>query len=92
MDDLDASPQPGFLGRALRRYGMKKDPESIIAESRDPTRSLKKSLGALDLTILGVGAIIGAGIFVYAGLGAQIAGPNIIWSFVLVGFICALAG
>src|SRR5581483_1386964 len=36
--------------------------------------------------------IIGAGIFVYAGLGAQIAGPHVVWSFVLVGVICALAG
>ena len=80
------------LRDSLRRYTMKKSPESVIAESRDPTRSLKKSLGAMDLMLLGVGAIIGAGIFVYAGLGAQIAGPNIIWSFVLVGFICGLAG
>jgi APA family basic amino acid/polyamine antiporter len=82
----------GFLGKALARYGMKKDVDSVIAESSDPHRSLKKSLTALDLTVLGVGAIIGAGIFVYAGLGAQIAGPHIIWSFVLVAVICALAG
>src|SRR5438067_12501907 len=82
----------GFLGDALKRYGLKKDIHHHIAESNDPERSLKKTLTALDLTVLGVGAIIGAGIFVYAGLGAQIAGPHIIWSFVLVGFICALAG
>ena len=81
-----------MLRAALQRYGMKKAPEDVIAESRDPNKSLKKSLGATDLILLGVGAIIGAGIFVYAGLGAQIAGPNIIWSFVLVGFICGLAG
>lgn len=80
------------LGRAFQRYGQKKSPEAVIAESADPEKSLKKSLTATDLTMLGVGAIIGAGIFVYAGLGAQIAGPNIIWSFVLVGSICALAG
>src|SRR5581483_3290267 len=81
-----------FLKRALSRYGMKKAPEDVIAQANDPSKSLKKSLGALDLTLLGVGAIIGAGIFVYAGLGAQIAGPHIIWSFVLVGAICGLAG
>ena len=81
-----------LLRDALSRYAMKKSPEDVIAESRDPNKSLKKSLGATDLVLLGVGAIIGAGIFVYAGLGAQIAGPNIIWSFVLVGFICGLAG
>ena len=81
-----------LLRRSLERYSLKKAPEDVIAESNDPSRSLKKSLGALDLVILGVGAIIGAGIFVYAGLGAQIAGPHIVWSFVLVGIICALAG
>ncbi|MFA5861363.1 MAG: amino acid permease [Candidatus Thermoplasmatota archaeon] len=78
--------------RSLQRYALKKDPDDVIAESKDPSKSLKKTLTALDLTVLGVGAIIGAGIFVYAGLGAQIAGPHIIWSFVLVGIICALAG
>lgn len=74
------------------RYGLKKSPEEIVEQAKDPSKSLKKTLGALDLTMLGVGAIIGAGIFVYAGLGAQIAGPMVIWSFVLVGSICALAG
>ena len=81
-----------LLRRSLERYGLKKSPESVIAESTDPSRSLKKSLGAFDLVILGVGGIIGAGIFVLVGLGAQTAGPNIIWAFVLAGFICALAG
>src|SRR5438067_2096535 len=81
-----------LLKRSFARYGMKKSPEDVIAQANDPSKSLKKSLGALDLTILGVGAIIGAGIFAYAGLGAQIAGPHIIYSFILVGFICALAG
>ena len=84
--------RPGLLTRSLERYGLKKSPEDIIAQARDPTRSLKKTLGALDLTILGVGAIIGAGIFVLAGLGATIAGPYIIFSFVLAGIVCALAG
>lgn len=81
-----------LIKRSLARYGMKKSPEEVIAQARDPTKSLKKTLGALDLTLLGVAAIIGAGIFAYAGLGAQIAGPHIVWSFVLVGCICALAG
>ena len=85
-------PENGFLSRAFARYTLKKDPDAINAQSRDPTKSLKKTLGALDLVILGVGAIIGAGIFVYAGLGAQVAGPYVIFSFILVGFICALAG
>ncbi|MEA3201306.1 MAG: basic amino acid/polyamine antiporter, family [Thermoplasmata archaeon] len=81
-----------LLKRSLARYGLKKSPEDVIEQANDPSKSLKKSLTAFDLTILGVGAIIGAGIFAYAGLGAQIAGPHIIYSFILVGFICALAG
>jgi APA family basic amino acid/polyamine antiporter len=81
-----------FLRDTFARYSMKKAPEDVIAESKDPSKSLKKSLGALDLVVLGVGAIIGAGIFVLVGIGAQTAGPNIIWAFVLAGFICALAG
>ena len=84
--------QGNLFVRSLRRYNLKKDPEDVIAESQDPTKSLKKSLGWLDLTILGVGAIIGAGIFVLAGRGAAIAGPYIVFSFVLAGFICGLAG
>jgi APA family basic amino acid/polyamine antiporter len=52
---------------------------------------LKRSLGAFDLTVLGVGAVIGAGIFVIAGEGAQVAGPGIMLSFVLVGIACLCA-
>jgi APA family basic amino acid/polyamine antiporter len=52
---------------------------------------LKRSLGAFDLTVLGVGAVIGAGIFVIAGQGAQVAGPGIMLSFVLVGIACFAA-
>ena len=52
---------------------------------------LKRTLGAFDLTVLGIGAIIGAGIFVIAGRGAQVAGPGIMLSFVLVGIACLCA-
>ncbi len=53
---------------------------------------LKKTLTAKDLTILGVGAIIGAGIFVLTGIAAaKYAGPAIVLSFVLAGIACALA-
>src|SRR5256886_14731060 len=54
--------------------------------------SLKRTLGVLQLTALGVGAIIGAGIFVMAGLGAHYAGPALMSSFVLSGLGCAFAG
>ena len=54
--------------------------------------SLKRELGPVSLTALGVGAIIGAGIFVLSGLGAHYAGPGLMLSFVLSGLGCAFAG
>lgn len=54
--------------------------------------SLKQTLTAKDLTLLGVGGIIGAGIFVLTGIAAaKYAGPAIVVSFVLAGIACALA-
>jgi APA family basic amino acid/polyamine antiporter len=54
--------------------------------------SLRRSLGPFQLTTLGVGAVIGAGIFVLSGLGAHYAGPGLMLSFVLSGFGCGFAG
>ncbi len=55
--------------------------------------TLKRTLGALNLTLLGIGAIIGAGIFVLTGTAAaQYAGPAIVLSFVLAGLGCLFAG
>jgi basic amino acid/polyamine antiporter, APA family len=54
--------------------------------------SLKRALGALNLTALGVGAIIGTGIFVLTGtVAAQNAGPAVILSFVLAGIASIFA-
>jgi APA family basic amino acid/polyamine antiporter len=53
---------------------------------------LRRTLGPFQLTTLGVGAIIGAGIFVLSGLGAHYAGPGLMLSFVLSGFGCGFAG
>jgi APA family basic amino acid/polyamine antiporter len=53
---------------------------------------LKRCLGALDLTLFGIGAVIGAGIFVLTGIAAATkAGPAIVLSFVLAGFACAFS-
>ena len=61
------------------------------AEGQEVT--LKRALGALNLTMLGIGAIIGAGIFVLTGTAAaQYAGPAIVLSFVLAGLGCLFAG
>src|SRR3954465_1917250 len=55
--------------------------------------TLRRALGALNLTTLGIGAIIGAGIFVLTGTAAaQYAGPAIVLSFVLAGLGCLFAG
>jgi APA family basic amino acid/polyamine antiporter len=54
-------------------------------------KSLHRSLGAWQLTLLGVGAIIGTGIFVLTAEAAQKAGPGMMMSFVIAGFVCAVA-
>jgi basic amino acid/polyamine antiporter, APA family len=56
-------------------------------------QSLKRVLGPVNLVALGIGAIIGAGIFVLTGqAAANYAGPAIVYSFILAGTACALAG
>src|SRR3954465_5162727 len=67
--------------------------ESIIAEAEETgSHTLKKTLSALDLTMLGVGAIIGTGIFVLTGQAAgDKAGPAVIISMVLAGIVSAFA-
>src|SRR6202142_311476 len=54
--------------------------------------TLKRTLGPISLTALGVGAVIGAGIFVLSGLGAHYAGPGLMLSFIISGLGCAFAG
>ncbi len=64
----------------------------LMEESRETgEHSLKRTLGVFQLTALGVGAVIGAGIFVMSGLGATYAGPGLMLSFVLSGTGCAFA-
>jgi APA family basic amino acid/polyamine antiporter len=55
--------------------------------------SLKRALGPVNLVTLGIGAIIGAGIFVMTGSAASLyAGPSIMLSYVLAGIGCVFAG
>jgi APA family basic amino acid/polyamine antiporter len=54
-------------------------------------KSLKRQLGAFQLTMLGIGAIIGTGIFVLTSEAAQKAGPGMMISFVIAAIVCALA-
>ena len=81
----------GFLSRLFR----KKNPDLMISNASK--NGLKRTLTAFDLTVLGIGAIIGAGIFTLSGTAAAGseghlgAGPGLILSFLLSGFACALA-
>jgi APA family basic amino acid/polyamine antiporter len=66
--------------------------EQSIADTEEPTHSLRKRLGAFDLTIFGVGVVIGTGIFVLTGEAAgAAAGPAVAISFVIAGVVCTLA-
>ncbi|HPS61821.1 MAG TPA: amino acid permease [Bacteroidales bacterium] len=65
----------------------------LLQEAKDNKSGLKKTLTGLNLTTLGIGAIIGAGIFVLTGqAAAQYAGPAIVISFIISGIACAFAG
>ncbi len=65
----------------------------LLSEAQETgEHSLNRTLGVFQLTALGVGAIIGAGIFVLSGLGAHYAGPGLMLSFVVSGLGCAFAG
>jgi basic amino acid/polyamine antiporter, APA family len=74
-----------------------KSADAILRQSQKEGHQLKKVLGALDLTMLGIGAIIGAGIFVITGTAAAGgashigAGPAIVLSFIITGIACGFA-
>ncbi|MGW1026508.1 amino acid permease [Streptomyces sp. NPDC002577] len=69
-----------------------KSVEQSIRDTTEPEHALKKSLSALDLTVFGVGVIIGTGIFVLTGqVAKQNAGPATALAFVVAGVVCALA-
>ena len=66
--------------------------EQSIADTEEPGHTLKKSLGAWQLTVFGVGVIIGTGIFVLTGEAAGVqAGPAVALSFVFAAIACGLA-
>ena len=77
----------GLLGRMTMR-------KSVAQVQRETaTSELKRSLGPWNLVFLGIGCIIGAGIFVRTGNAAALhAGPAVLLSFVVAGLVCAFAG
>jgi APA family basic amino acid/polyamine antiporter len=70
-------------------FGRIKPLDAILATAEK--KSLHRSLGAFQLTMLGVGAVIGTGIFVLTAEAAQKAGPGMMVSFVIAGIVCAVA-
>jgi APA family basic amino acid/polyamine antiporter len=68
-----------------------RDVSSLVEETHGSGEELKKSMGPVALTALGVGAIIGTGIFVVIGEGAQTAGPALVLSFILAAVTCAFS-
>src|SRR5687767_8820855 len=80
------------------------DIEATISEQAEGGYALRRTLGTYDLVMLGIGAVIGAGIFTSIGTAAvgEIrpdgtvvrygAGPALVLSFILLGGVCALAG
>jgi APA family basic amino acid/polyamine antiporter len=70
-------------------FGRKKSLEAILATAEK--KGLQRSLGPFQLTMLGIGAVIGTGIFVLTAEAAQKAGPGMMISFVIAGFVCAVA-
>ena len=82
-----AAPQRGVLERMMLRKS--------VAQVQEETRTseLKRSLGPWNLVFLGIGCIIGAGIFVRTGNAAALhAGPAVLISYLIAGVVCAFAG
>src|SRR5258708_24820212 len=66
--------------------------DRILRQSDEKEHGLKRSLGPLSLTALGIGAIVGTGIFVLTGVAAaRYAGPGLVFSFILAGVVSGLA-
>ena len=78
-------------GKLRRQLFRRKPAATLMSDAETHAGGLKRALGALDLTLLGIGAIVGAGIFVMTGVGARQAGPGLILSFVLAGTACTMA-
>jgi basic amino acid/polyamine antiporter, APA family len=81
----------------LRRFARIKSLDAILAEGEAPDHQLKRALGAFDVVMLGIGAIVGAGIFATIGTAAAGdatrpgAGPALVLSFVVTGIACGFA-
>jgi basic amino acid/polyamine antiporter, APA family len=83
---------PGANRVSLNLFA-KKDLKALTAEAEGESGGLRRALGPINLVTLGIGAIIGTGIFVLTGpVAAMNAGPAIVISFVIAAIACAFAG
>src|SRR5919112_6884145 len=76
------APKGGLFGRV-------KPLDAILAAAE--RKSLHRTLGAFQLTLFGIGSVIGTGIFVLTASGAQKAGPGLMLAFVIAGLVCIVA-
>lgn len=77
-----AAPRGGLLGRV-------KPLDAILATAEK--KSLHRTLGWFQLTLFGIGCVIGTGIFVLTAVGAQKAGPGLMLAFAIAGAVCIVA-
>jgi len=97
MKEIFIFPNPNFIVYQNTNNFMslfrKKDLEGMLAQAQGDGNGLKRTLGAGNLVALGIGAIIGAGLFVRTAAAAgQAAGPGVTISFVIAAVGCAFAG
>src|SRR4051812_22610294 len=87
-------PVQHLIGRLFVNLFLRKSIDGLVAEAEATSEhGLRRVLGPVNLISMGIGAIIGTGIFVLIGTAAATyAGPGIIFSILLAGFACALAG
>jgi basic amino acid/polyamine antiporter, APA family len=79
--------------KSMANLWVKKSLASLLEQASDSEKGLKRTLGAWNLVALGIGAIIGAGLFVRtASAAAQAAGPSVTLSFIVGAIGCAFAG
>jgi basic amino acid/polyamine antiporter, APA family len=83
MAEAVGSKKPGLFAT--------RDVSSLLTETHETGHELKRAVNSWQLTAMGVGAIIGTGIFVVIGEGAAIAGPAVILSFALAALACVFS-
>lgn len=81
----------GQKGGKHKGFFASKSVDAILAETQEEGHRLAHSLGGLDLIFIGIGALIGTGIFVLPGIGALRAGPAVAPSFLLAGIVSSFA-